>query len=281
MARRAVSEMTMPQADAVSGRTLFRYVFGTLAAALSVVLVMFIVSHVEQFFISDSRFMLPAAPESGAPNPNFSMDGLFYTADTQVTQVFARDFGRSVYLCPIAERRRMLLGIDWVKDATVSRIWPNRLHVRIVERSPIAFVQVAGAHGGTQFGLIDSDGVLLDPKRVAHLTLPVMIGVTADDTEEVRRQRVKRLLRLQQELGPELMAKLSEIDITDLENVKVTQKFDRHAVVLMLGNHDFLPRMNNFIANYDQIRLRMADARILDLRLKDRITAVGGSGHVE
>jgi len=116
---------------------------------------------------------------------------------------------------------------------------------------------------------------------VANLKLPVMIGVTAADTEEVRRQRVKRLLRLKQELGPELMAKLSEIDIADLENIKVTQKFERHAVVLMLGNHDFLSRMNNFIANYDQIKLRLADARLLDLRLKDRITAVGGDGHVE
>ena len=281
MARRAASEISMPLPDAGSGRSLYRYVFGTIFAALSVVLVMFIASHVEQFFISDSRFVLPTAPESGAPNPNFNMDGLFYTADTQVTQVFARDFGRSIYLCPIAERRRLLLGIDWVKDASVSRIWPNRLFVRIVERTPVAFVQVAGAHGGTQFGLIDTDGVLLDPKRVAHLTLPVMIGVTATDTEEIRRQRVKRLLRLQQELGPALMTKLSEIDITDLENIRVTQKFERHAVVLMLGNHDFLTRMKNFVANYDQIRLRMADARILDLRLKDRITAVGGDGHVE
>lgn len=281
MARRAASEMSMSLPDAVSERSLYRYVFGTIFAALSVVLVMFIASHVEQFFISDSRFVLPTAPESGAPNPNFNTDGLFYTADTQVTQVFARDFGRSIYLCPIAERRRMLLGIDWVKDASVSRIWPNRLFVRIVERTPVAFVQVAGAYGGTQFGLIDTDGVLLDPKRVAHLTLPVMIGVTATDTEEIRRQRVKRLLRLQQELGPALMTKLSEIDITDLENIRVTQKFERHAVVLMLGNHDFLTRMKNFVANYDQIRLRMADARILDLRLKDRITAVGGDGHVE
>ena len=281
MARRASSEMTMPLRDAGSGRSLFRYVSGTIFAALGVVLVMFIASRVEQFFISGSRFVLPAAPESGAPNPDFNMDGLFYTADTQVTQVFARDFGRSIYLCPIAERRRMLLGIDWVKDATVSRIWPNRLFVRIVERTPVAFVQVAEARGGTQFGLIDAEGVLLDPKRAAHLTLPVMIGVTAADTEEIRRQRVKRLLRVQQELGPALMAKLSEIDITDLENIKVTGKFERHAVVLMLGNHDFLSRMNNFIANYEQIRLRMADARILDLRLKDRITAVGGTDHVE
>jgi cell division protein FtsQ len=281
MARRASSEMAIPLPNAAGGSSLFRYVTGTILAALSIVLVMFIASRVEQYFISDTRFMLPHAPESGAANPNFTMDGLFYTANQQVTQVFARDFGRSVYLCPIAERRRMLLAIDWVKDATVSRIWPNRLFVRITERTPVAFVQVAEGRSSTRFGLIDTDGVLLDPKRTAQLKLPVMVGVAASDTEEIRRQRVKRLLRLQQELGASLMDKISEIDITDLENIKVTQKFERHTVVLMLGNHDFLSRMNNYIASYDQIRVRMANARILDLRLKDRITAVGEGSNVE
>ncbi len=281
MARRIASQLTLPLPSTASGRSLFRYVFGTIFAAITVMLVMFTASRVEQFLISDSRFVLPAAPENGAPNPNFTMDGLYYTADQQVTLVFARDFGRSIYLCPIAERRRMLLGIDWVKDASVARIWPNKISVRITERTPVAFVQVAGARNSTQFGLIDSEGVLLDPKRVAHLTLPVMIGVAASDTEEVRRQRVKRLLRVQQELGASMISKISEIDITDLENIKVTQKFDNHAVLLMLGNHDFLPRMNNFLANYDQIRARLADARMLDLRLKDRITVIGGAGHVE
>src|SRR3954462_10499536 len=119
MARRSSSEMVLPLPAAGGNKTLFRYVGGTVLAAFSVVLVMFLASRVEQFFISDTRFVLPAAPESGAPNPNFIMDGLFYTADQQVTQIFARDFGRSIYLCPIAERRSMLLGIDWVKDATV------------------------------------------------------------------------------------------------------------------------------------------------------------------
>jgi cell division protein FtsQ len=281
MARRAASELALPLPNAGSGRTLYRYVAGTILAAFSIFLVMFITSRIEQFLISDSRFTLPPPPESGAPNPNFTAEGLFYTADRQVAQVFARDFGRSIYLCPLAERRRMLLGIDWVKDATVSRVWPNKLLVHVTERTPVAFVQVAQPRGGTQFGLIDGDGILLDPKRIADLKLPVMIGVAASDTEEVRRQRVKRLLRLQQELGVTLMAKISEVDITDLENIKVTQKFDRHAVVLMLGNHEFLSRMNNFITNYDQIRTRMADAKILDLRLKDRITAVGGASNVE
>ena len=37
---------------------------------------------------------------------------------------------------PLAERRRRLLAIDWVEDASVSRLWPNRVLVRITERKP-------------------------------------------------------------------------------------------------------------------------------------------------
>ena len=280
MTRRTSSEATLAL-PVTGGRPMMRYVLWTLLAAFSIVVILFLTSRVEQFLISEPRFVLPPAAEAGGPNPNFTMDGLFYTADQQVTHVFARDFGRSIYLCPIAERRRMLLGIDWVKDATVARVWPNKLAIHITERTPVAFVQVAGARGGTRFGLVDSDGVLLDPLRAAKLNLPVMVGITAADTEEVRRLRVRRLMRLQQELGPNLMAQISEIDVSDVENVKVTQKFDKRAVVLLLGNHDYLPRMNNFLNNYDQIRARLRDATVLDLRLTDRITAVGGAGHVE
>ncbi len=281
MARRTASEATLPMAGAGTGKPVLRYVLACMLAALSIIAVMLVASRIEQFLISGSRFILPPATETGGANPNFVMQGLFYTADQQVIQTFARDFGRSIYLCPIAERRRMLLGIDWVKDATVSRIWPNKLMVQVTERTPVAFVQVAGAHGGTRFGLVDVDGVLLDPQRATKLNLPVLAGITAADTEETRRQRVKRLVRLQQELGPTLMEKISEIDVSDLEDVKVTQKFEKRAIVLMLGNHDFLSRMNNFLANYEQIRPRMQNASTLDLRLNDRIIVVGGPANAQ
>ena len=38
-----------------------------------------------------------------------------------------RGFRRSVFSVPLAERRRRLLAIDWVEDASVSRVWPDRL----------------------------------------------------------------------------------------------------------------------------------------------------------
>ena len=46
---------------------------------------------------------------------------------SQIRHVFAEDFGRSLYLVPIAETpAEELLEIDWVEDATVSKVGRTR-----------------------------------------------------------------------------------------------------------------------------------------------------------
>ena len=112
----------------------------------------------EQFVINDKRFALVGPPEPGIESEYFQIIGATHASEQQITNVFQRDFGRSVYLCPIAERRRRLLAIDWVQDATVSRVWPNRIIVRIKERVPVAFVQLPGEDNTMVYGLIDSEG---------------------------------------------------------------------------------------------------------------------------
>jgi cell division protein FtsQ len=229
---------------------------------------------IEQFVITDRRFVLEGPPEPGVRSDHFQISGIAHASEQQIIDVFARDFGRSVYLCSIAERRRRLLAVDWVKEASVSRVWPNRVLVQIRERTPVAFVQVPGPDGTMLYGLVDADGVMLDPQRASKLALPVIAGVlTSPKDEGKRRDQVRRFLRLQTELGP-LMDKISEIDVADIENLRITESFDGRALTLMLGNQQFLQRYRNFIDNYAEIRKRLPDAVVLDLRLKDRITAV-------
>src|SRR5689334_21414817 len=69
-----------------------------------------------------------------------SIEGLRFASRSKVLHVFSGDFNHSIFLTPLAERRRRLLAIDWVQEASISRIWPDRLMVRIRERKPIAFV---------------------------------------------------------------------------------------------------------------------------------------------
>ena len=237
---------------------------------------LYVYTSVEQFLIRDTRFVLQGPPEAGIPSRFFRIENAVHASEQQIADVFLRDFGRSIYLCPIQERRRKLLAIDWIKDATVSRFWPDRIVVRVVERSPVAFVQRPVADGSLMFGLIDEDGVLLDPQRASKLPLPVIVGIPGRDTEAMRRDRVKRFLRLQSEIGS-YMEKVSEVDVSDVDNLRIVQQFDDRAITLMLGNQKFRERLETFFAHREEIRQRMPRATILDLRLKGRITAVGGS----
>jgi cell division protein FtsQ len=189
-----------------------------------------------------------------------------------VLNVFAPDFGRSVFLCPIAERRRSLLAIDWVEDATVQRLWPDRLVVRIRERSPVAYVEVPGPRGAELALLIDASGVLLDPQR-AELALPVISGIQRTEDEKSRARKVKRFLQLQGELGPH-MQNISEIDVADVDNTRIVQSFDGRAITLVLGADQFGRRYQKFLDNAQHIRERLPHAVTLDLRLKGRIMAV-------
>ena len=100
---------------------------------------------IDNFLVTDSRFFLPGPPEPGERIDTFQIEGIRNVTDEQIIQVFGRDFGRSIFLCPIRERRLKLMGIDWVKEASIQRLWPNRLVISIKERTPAAFVQTPAA----------------------------------------------------------------------------------------------------------------------------------------
>ena len=257
-----------------------RYWFRSLGAVLFALLAMMALYQADQFLAADPRFTLPGASEYGEETSGLRIEGVVYAPRASVIHVFQTDFGRSLYLLPLAERRQNLLGVDWVEDASVSRLWPNRAAVRIRERRPVAFVQLLASGGLASFriALVDAHGVILEAPPRARFTLPVVSGILREQSESIRRDRVRRMLRLTQELGP-LAANISEIDVSDPENLKVTEPIDGRAVVLLLGNQDFLPRLKNFLNHYPEIRRRLANATTFDLRLEDRITAVEGTGH--
>src|SRR5258708_3508852 len=66
---------------------------------------------VRQFVVADPRFAL-ASPDHSSPG--LSMAGVAHASRARVLAAFNADFGRSVFLMPIDERRRRLLAVDWV-----------------------------------------------------------------------------------------------------------------------------------------------------------------------
>jgi cell division protein FtsQ len=169
---------------------------------------------------------------------------------------------------PLSDRRDTLRTVDWVRDASIARLWPNRVIVQVSERTPVAFVTLSSS----RFGLIDEDGVILPPTR-DRFTLPVLSGVRTADPLSLRRERVHRMLALLTDLAS-AGKNVSGIDVSDRDNLKVTQPYDGRELTLMLGDHNFAARYANFINHYKEIESRLPGATTLDLRLEDRITVV-------
>jgi cell division protein FtsQ len=250
-----------------------RVVAWTVAVVCVVVAAFLIYTRVEQFLIRDSRFALTAEDSQGF-GQTLEVDGAAHASSRSIQSIFAEDYGRSVYLVPLAERRQSLQAVDWVKDASIARLWPNRLSVHLVERVPVAFVLLASASraSGARYGLIDEEGVILPPAP-DRFGLPVLHGIRPSDRREARQKRVQIMRKLLHDLG-EQGREISEVDVSDPDNLKVTEPREGHMIKLLLGDHNFALRFGNFVTHYPEIVRRLPGAVTLDLRLEDRITVV-------
>jgi cell division protein FtsQ len=258
-----------------------RWIAWTVAAALVLIASLYAFHRLEQFLIRDARFTFnqpgnePGASPGAGPE-SLGISGSTHTSARAIQAVFGEDFGRSVYLIPLSDRRASLRTVDWIKDASVARFWPNRIVVGVSERKPVAFVAfgsqsaMASALDSKSAALIDEEGVMLPPAQDRFM-LPVLLGVSASDALPARRERVRRMLGLMKDLGDASRA-VSEVDVSDPDNLKISEPFDGRIVTLLLGDRNFALRHQNFVNYYAEIRKKMPGAAVLDLRVEDRIT---------
>jgi len=232
---------------------------------------------VESFLSNDPRFVLRCDPRAAggsqslaASCPGIEIHGAVHSNMARVLGVFAQDVGKSVFEIPLAERRRHLLAVDWVREASVMRVWPDRISITLEERVPVAFASLPiGGSARHWLALIDEQGVLLTLPSRTRFPLPVLSGITEDQSEPERQKRVDAMQHLLADLGPQAK-EISEINAAAVEDIRVVTAIDGHAVELWLGDQHFRSRYLNFMNHYRELR-RDSDAAVFDLRLDDRI----------
>ena len=243
-------------------RIPWRWVFVLAAVGLACGAAAVAAIRIRRFALTDAGFVLSRDQQDA-----LTVRGLRYASRSKIFRTFTPDFDRSIFAAALAERRRELLAIDWVEDATVSRVWPNQLLVRIRERDPVAFVSFPSG-----VLLIDSHGVLLDPPAQAQFAFPVLSGVRESDSAAERREKVRTFLNVQNDMGY-LMKDISEVDAGDPESIRVVAQVGNRAVELLLGDTNFAKRYQNFLSHYPEIQRHSPEGKLFDLRLEDRITA--------
>lgn len=93
------------------------------------------------------------------------------TPRSQVMDAVGADHGSPILAIDIEAARQRLLALPWIREASVERLLPDTVVVRITEREPLALWQNQGA-----FALIDRQGEVIQRSglgRFAHLIVVV------------------------------------------------------------------------------------------------------------
>ncbi len=252
-----------------------------VAGLLATFLMVFGFHQVEAFLIRDARFAVRGPADYGADPEGIRIDGQVRASKPELLRVFEADLNRSLYLFPVAERRRNLLAVDWVKEAAVSRRWPNKVSVRIWERTPVAFVQTEHRDGSSRFYLIDEEGVLLPiPKGEKFENFVVLRGMSEQEPEASRRVRVQQSMHFLKEAAA-LAGYVTEVNAADPGDLRAVLKLDTAVITVRLGSDDLGRKLRRFVKRFPEIHASRPEARFFDLRMGDRVIAVEGASHGE
>jgi cell division protein FtsQ len=221
---------------------------------------------VRDLAVHDPRFRIESSE-------NIQLLGNSQVTEPELLSVFGSDMGRNVFFVPLRERRAQLEQLPWVSTATVMRLLPNQLRVAVTERTPIAFVR-----NGNTIGLVDRDGVLLTmpPEMMAakHYSFPVVTGVSEKDPASTRAAQMKIYQRFISEIdsaGEKVSSELSEVDLSDPEDVKALVPAGNEELLLLFGDEDFLARWHNYQQHLTEWQAQYPRLASVDLRYERQV----------
>ncbi|HMD87404.1 MAG TPA: FtsQ-type POTRA domain-containing protein [Terriglobia bacterium] len=177
--------------------------------------------------------------------------------------------GTNVFRMSLDVRRQGVETLPWVRAASVTRILPHGLLVHITERTPVAYANVGG-----RVSLVDDDGMLLEKPDNGVFDFPVLYGLESLSGIDERRARLalyREFMRQLGEEGPHSGWVISEVYLTDAEDLKALLINGQQTVQVHFGQKDFLPRFRNFLALLPEIQKSNDKLDSVDLRYRNQI----------
>jgi cell division protein FtsQ len=156
-----------------------------------------------------------------------------------------------------ADMRARLKSNPWIADATVLKLYPDRLQIGVTERQPFALWQKDG-----RVSLIAEDGTVLEPFVAPRfLTLPLVVGRGAHS-------KAKDFLAL--------LDRYPEVRGTVRASVFVAERRWnlrlKNGIDVRLPETDVARALDTLIALDRERKLFSRDIAVIDLRLADRVT---------
>lgn len=166
----------------------------------------------------------------------------------------------------------------WVRTAVVSRVLPSGLRVRVTERTPRAVVRAAAG----RLMWVDDDGVTLGTAASTDNLPPFFIRGWDESGSELagveNRERVAKYLELSRDWDATgHSARVSEVNLDDLRDVRVQLAGDDAQIEVRLGKEDLSTRLDKALQVLDEQRRTPRGAFITYIDLTQGTRAVIGS----
>lgn len=200
---------------------------------------------------------------------DIDVTGMQNVTKAQIMEVMGADIGRNIFFIPLVQQKAQLEQIPWVESASVMRFVPNRLKVEIHERTPVAFARV-----GPRIFLIDAGGTLMELPQKHKYSFPVILGMNPGEPLSTRAPRMKAYNELVEELdsaGARYSQDLSEVDLSDLDNLKVRVNDPAGDVLVELGSSEYLKRYKTYVTHVQEWRQQFQKLESVNLRYDNQV----------
>jgi len=242
-------------------KTAHRLIWGCIAAGILGIAALAMLA-LQRYGEQSWRFRIDSSD-------NIEVTGIENVTKKQIMEVMGEDIGRNIFSVPLNEQQAKLEQIPWVESASLMRFAPNRLTVAIHERTPVAFARV-----GPRIFLIDAGGTLMELPQKHKYSFPVILGMNPGEPLSTRVPRMKAYNDLVQQLdsgGAHYSQDLSEVDLSDLENLKVRVNDPQGDVLVELGSTDYRRRYATYVSHVQEWRQQFQKLESVNLRYDNQV----------
>jgi cell division protein FtsQ len=160
-----------------------------------------------------------------------------------------------VWQADLNELSAKLERLPWVRRAVVSRVLPDGIRVRVLEREPRAVIRTAAG----RFIWVDEDAVMLGEMLPTDQLPPFFLrGWNEDEGELALKEniaRVQTFMDLRRDWdAADLSERVSEVNLIDLRDVRAQLAEDDSQIEVRLGSQDLGKRLKQALDVLDDQR---------------------------
>jgi cell division protein FtsQ len=198
-----------------------------------------------------------AAIAVGFPIASVSLSGERHVSRADVFAAAGVSDHASLLFLDVEAARSRLQAIPWIAEATVRKLYPDRLQITLNEREPFALWQVNG-----RISIVSADGTVIGPLTDQKFaTLPFVVGVGAAAKAKPFLALLDGFPALRQQVRAAILVAERRWNLKLINGIDVR-----------LPEHDVEAALDRLAALDRDHALLSRDITAVDLRLPDRVT---------